>query len=282
MPHIFVTGAGGYIGCHVVEFLCNKNFQVTACDLKPDRIDPRARFVQMNILEPVDCTRLFASVGKPDALIHLAWQDGFNHKALSHLTNLSHHYTFLTEMMNHGVQSISVMGSMHEVGYHEGAVTADTPCRPLSLYGVAKNALRQACLSYTEGQPVSFKWLRAFYITGDDRQNQSVFSKILQAAAEGKTTFPFTTGESKYDFLDVHSLAEQIASASLQTKINGIINCCSGVPVSLKDKAETFIAQNHLNIRLEYGVFPARKYDSPAIWGDATLIRQIMQQEDTL
>ncbi|MBP3710259.1 MAG: hypothetical protein J6I73_07660 [Treponema sp.] len=32
---------------------------------------------------------------------------------------------------------------MHEVGFHEGSINENTPCNLLSLYGVAKNVLRQ-------------------------------------------------------------------------------------------------------------------------------------------
>ena len=36
---------------------------------------------------------------------------------------------------------------------------------------------------------VILQWTRGFYITGDDNMNQSVFSKIMQAAQDGKRHF---------------------------------------------------------------------------------------------
>ena len=41
-----------------------------------------------------------------------------------------------------GVKKVTIMGSMHEIGFWEGAIKEDTPCNPLSLYGVSKNALK--------------------------------------------------------------------------------------------------------------------------------------------
>ena len=67
------------------------------------------------------------------------------------------------------------MGTVHEIGYYEGDVNANTPCNPLSMYGIAKNALRQAMLMYCEDKNVSLKWLRAYYITGDDQNNKSIY-----------------------------------------------------------------------------------------------------------
>lgn len=119
-------------------------------------------------------------------------------------------------------------------------------------------------------------WLRAYYITGDDMRGSNIFSKIAKAAAEGKKHFPFTTGKNKYDFIDVGDLADMIVAASVQDKVNGIINVCSGTPISLAERVESFIKERHFDITLDYGAFPDRVYDSPAEWGDNTKIMQIM------
>lgn len=276
---ILVTGANGYIGHHVVSYLCDTYPQdtVLAVDFSNNKIDSRAKFLNVNLLEKADDSDLYETLNQPDTCIHLAWQDGFNHKADSHLKNVSAHFHFLRNLVDAGCRSVSVMGTMHEIGYYEGEVDSSTPCTPLSMYGIAKNALRQAIMTYCEDKDVSLKWLRAYYITGDDKNNKSIFAKILQMAQEGQKTFPFTSGVNKYDFIDVTKLAQYIAEASRQTEDNGIINVCSGKPVSLKDKVEEFILEKQLNIRPEYGVYPSRKYDSPAIWGNADRIHRILQ-----
>lgn len=277
---IAVTGANGYIGSHVVKFLLDNGYNVLAFDLRNDNIDPRASFYALNFLSKAKEASLYAEMQSPDVLIHMAWRDGFNHDSDAHLDDLSAHYAFLKNMIDSGCSSISVMGTMHEVGYWEGCVDENTPCAPLSLYGVAKNALRQSTLLYAKSKPVSVKWLRAFYITGDDTRNKSVFSAILRLANEGKETFPFTDGKNQYDFLDIDELSRQIALATLQTEINGIINVCSGKPVSLKDKVEEFISKKSLSIRPEYGAFPTRPYDSPACWGSTDRIHKILKRLD--
>ena len=62
----------------------------------------------------------------------------------------------------------------------------------------------------------------------------------------------------------------------IQDKYNGIINICSGRPEKLADRVERFIVDNKLNIKLEYGAFPDRPYDSKAVWGDNSIIHNIM------
>ncbi len=273
---ILVTGANGYIGRHVVSRLVELGHAVSACDLNfTDRI-PGVTYLTCNILQehPED---LYTRLGAPDVCLHMAWRDGFVHNSNKHMQDLSAHFDFLRTLIDGGLKRLAVMGTMHEVGYWEGAIDENTPCNPISLYGIAKDALRRSMLWYCNAHNCHLQWLRAYYILGDDTKNHSIFSKILQAAEVGNPTFPFTTGKSKYDFIDVKELADQIGSAVSQDEVLGIINCCTGHPISLAEKVEQFIREKGLTIRLDYGAYPDRPYDSPVIYGDPTKIQKIME-----
>ena len=71
-------------------------------------------------------------------------------------------------------------------------------------------------------------------------------------------------------------LAYQIASVACQTEVTGTINCCTGKPVALADQVESFIKEHNFKIKLDYGAFPDRPYDSPEVWGDPTKINKIL------
>ncbi len=275
---VLVTGAGGYIGRHVVEALLDYNCEVIASDLNLDLVDDRAEKIEGSVFETGE--NVFEEMGSPDVCIHMAWRNGFVHNDDSHIVDLPLHYNFIKNMLNGGLKQISVMGTMHEVGYWEGAIREDTPTNPMSLYGISKDALRNMTQFLVGQNGAKWCWLRAYYILGDDLKNNSIFSKIVQKEAEGEEYFPFTTGQNMYDFIMVDELAKQIAAASIQDEITGIINCCSGKPVSLADRVEQFIKDNGFKIKLKYGAFPDRPYDSPAVWGDASKIKQIMHNID--
>lgn len=278
MGKILVTGANGYIGQHVVRALLDSGHQVAACDINFSEMDSRVRQIKFNILN-TETDGLFEKVGSPDVCIHMAWRDGFVHNSKNHILDLSAHYRFLTSLIDGGLKQLAVMGTMHEIGYWEGKIDETTPCNPISLYGIAKDALRRSMIQYSSSHQCLLQWLRGYYILGDDRKNNSIFSKLLQAADDGKVTFPFTTGKTKYDFITVDELAKQIASAASQTEVTGIINCCSGNPVALAERVEKFIREHRLNIKLEYGAFPDRPYDSPIIYGDAMKIQTILKKQ---
>ena len=272
---ILVTGAGGYIGQHVVKALLDKGAAVIATDIRLDDVDDRATKIQKNIFEENE--NIFTEMGSPDVCLHMAWRDGFIHNSEKHIEDLDSHYKFISNMVKGGLKQIAVMGSMHEVGYYEGAIDENTPTNPLSLYGIAKNTLRQLTFLLGKNENVIVQWIRGFYIFGDDLKNNSIFKKIVEAEQEGKTEFPFTSGKNKYDFLSIYDMADQIAEIVLQDKINGIINSCTGQPMTLAEKVESFIKENNFKIKMKYGAYPDRPYDSPGIWGDATKINEIMK-----
>ena len=273
---VLVTGANGYIGRHVVEQLLDMGADVLAADFSFDGVDERAQRVETPIFSGLE--DIYEQMGKPDVCIHLAWRNGFVHNADSHIEDLPNHYTFLKNMIEGGLKQVVVMGTMHEVGYWEGAIDENTPTNPLSLYGIAKNALRQMTELLAKKSEVCFQWIRGYYIIGDDIKSNSIFSKIVQAEQAGNKTFPFTSGKNLYDFISLEELAREIASVGLQKEVTGIINCCSGKPVSLAEQVESFIKEHGFKIRLEYGAYPDRAYDSPGIWGDAEKIKQIMSK----
>ena len=272
---VLVTGANGYIGRHVVRCLLEAGTDVTACDIKNDGIDNRAKYVEYNILAPVGRS-IFEELESPDVCLHLAWRNGFVHNASTHIGDLSAHYGFLTAMIDGGLKRLAVMGTMHEVGYWEGAIDENTPCNPLSAYGIAKDALRRSMILYCKQHECTLQWLRAYYILGDDRRNNSIFCKLLEAEERGDKLFPFTSGKNEYDFIEVEKLAELISTVVRQDKVNGIINVCTGKPVCLAARVEQFIKDHDLNIRLDYGKYPDRPYDSPCVYGNPEKIISIL------
>ena len=121
---ILVTGAGGYIGQHVVKALLDKRAAVIATDIRLDDVDDRATKIQKNIFEENE--NIFTEMGSPDVCLHMAWRDGFIHNSEKHIEDLDSHYKFISNMMKGGLKQIAVMGSMHEVGYYEGAIDENT------------------------------------------------------------------------------------------------------------------------------------------------------------
>lgn len=270
---ILVTGANGYLGQGIVKHLLDNGNKVVAADVTVDRIDGRA------IKRPCDLFKVpdpYTYFGEPDVLLHLAWRDGFVHYSDSHIDDLPKHYAFIKSFAESDVKTIAVMGSMHEIGFYEGSIKEDTPCRPTTPYGISKNALRDLTEMFCKQKNKTFLWLRGYYIVGNSQYGSSIFSKITAAETEEREEFPFTMGQNQFDFIDYEDFCEQVARAVSQNWITGVINICSGRPEKLAVRVERFIKENGYNIKLKYGAFPDRPYDSKAVWGDGDKIEHIM------
>ena len=87
-----VTGADGYLGKGIVSKLLDEGAEVVASGFRLAEVDERAERVEGDIFRMEDpCTEL----GDPDVLVHLAWRDGFDHGAPSHIEDLPKHCRFV-------------------------------------------------------------------------------------------------------------------------------------------------------------------------------------------
>lgn len=272
---ILVTGANGYLGSGIVESILNTGNEVVAADFKVDHIDDRAEKKACNLFEVENPYEYF---GKPDVLLHLAWRDGFVHYSNAHIDDLPKHYNFIKLMAEAGCKHMAAMGSMHEIGFFEGSINENTSCHPTTPYGIGKNALRDLTAMVCKQQNAVFQWMRGYYIVGNSKYGSSIFSKITAAVEDGKKEFPFTLGQNQYDFIDYTNFCAQVVATVTQSQEQGIINICSGRPEKLADRVERFIKENNYDIKLQYGAFPDRPYDSKAIWGDSSKIEKIMKR----
>lgn len=279
MKKVVVTGANGYIGTHVTEELLRhpEKFTVVATDRSSDALSYSVQFVPLDIIANARQEDLFACLGCPDICIHLAWRDGFEHNALSHLIDFPSHFLFLKNLAEHGTRQFAVAGSFREYGRVNGMVDEYTPVRPDNYYMLSKLMLKQALEIFFSGKDICLQWLRPFTVYGDDARNQSILSKIIQWEMEGKTSFPFTDGNEQYDYISVDELARQVAAIIDQTEVDGIIDCCSGKPTRLGYRVEEFLKANRYRIRPEYGAFPRREYDSPVIYGNRDKLDRILR-----
>lgn len=274
---ILVTGANGYLGSGVVDYLFKGNNEVIATDYSNENINKEVTFIPGNLFEISNPYEYFK---KPDVLLHMAWRDGFVHNSKKHIEDLPSHINFIRDLMECGIKKVAVMGSMHEIGFYEGCITEHTPCWPQSMYGISKDALRNTVELLAEQNDVDFQWLRGYYIVGNSEHGCSIFSKITAAEKNGQKLFPFTLGQNQFDFIDYDVFCKQVGLAVQQDEIKGIINICSGVPQRLCDRVEKFIEENHYKIKLDYGKFPDRPYDSKAVWGSSDKIVKIMKKSE--
>lgn len=272
---VLVTGANGFLGRGIVNVLINDGVSVVATDIYLDYKNDKAKNIECDLFAVEDPYNYF---DKPDVVLHLAWRNGFVHNDDSHIEDIYKHYKFIKSLVESGISKISIMGSMHEIGFYEGEINDETPCNPMTNYGIAKNTLRVLTDNIAKKAKIQYQWLRGYYIINNTSLGNSIFSKIVKCVEEGKKEFPFTSGQNAYDFLDYDIFCTMVSKTVQQDDVLGIINICSGKPVKLADAVENFIFNNNYDIKLIYGAFPDRPYDSKAIWGNNFKIQSILNK----
>lgn len=275
---IAVTGAGGFIGRHVVAELARTQTEIVAVTRDPRHLQNLSsciHVVKMDISSPgTDC---FAQMGNPDALIHLAWDGLPNYKSLHHFElELPGHYHFLKTMIEAGLASLLVTGTCFEYGMQSGALSEDTPTFPINAYGFAKDCLRKQLEFLSYKYTFSMTWTRLFFTYGEGQSAASLYQQLLAAQSRGDRSFDMSGGEQLRDYLPVTSLAQLIVKLVLNQVNAGVVNICSGHPISVRRLVEGWIHENGWDISMNLGRYPYPDYEPMAFWGDRQRLDSIL------
>lgn len=267
---IAVTGATGFIGRHVLAELSKRDVLVHAV-ARPGRSELPA--LRQGYWLHADLSDMagdaYQALGRPDVLIHLAWEGLPNYRSLHHFeTELPRQYAFLKHMVEGGLPSLVAAGTCFEYGMQSGALAETFATRPDNPYGFAKDVLRKQLQFLQRSQPFRFTWARLFYMYGEGQGENSLLSQLRRAVEQGDKSFNMSGGEQLRDFLPVEEVARLLVALALNNANIGTVNICAGEPISVRGLVERWLAEFNWDIRLNLGHFPYPDYEPMAFWGD--------------
>lgn len=269
--HVLVTGATGFIGRHVVASLLKKGHQVTAVARNPERLSEvpwnnSVRFIACNIHDPAIDSQSF---GKPDVLIHLSWPGLPNYKSLSNIEEtLPADYFFLKKLVIAGLKHLLVAGTCFEYGLQSGCLHEDMTPNPITPYGLAKDSLRKYLQAIQTLYPFCLQWPRLFYMYGEGQHYNSLLPQLDRAIDNGDPVFNMSGGEQLRDYMPIEETASYLVRLIEIPTFDGIVNVCSGTPISVRRLVEERIASRNASIKLNLGFYPYLDYEPMAFWGD--------------
>ena len=278
---ILVTGSTGFIGNYVIRELLKNNCQITATGRRVTEKVP------YNWIEKVDYfpadldvkrDNWFEFFGKPDCLIHLAWEGLPHYKQPFHWEdNLLHNAYFLKNMVQKGCRNLIVAGTCFEYGIRSGVLNEDLDTKPANFYALAKDSLRRYLELLQKKVDFDLKWLRLFYMYGKGQSPTSILSQLQASLDKGEPVFNMSGGEQLRDYLPVEKIAEYIVKIALQKKVTGIINTCSGKPVSIKQLVNDYLADNPKSIELNLGYYPYPQHEAMEFWGGTDKLKKAIE-----
>jgi len=285
MKKVLVTGATGFVGHHVVRELLKKDCRIIASSANEEKARQkdwfdRVAYVPFDIASINDSVDYYELFHRPDLVIHLAWEGLPNYKSLFHLQdNLPRHLQFLSNLVANGLTDLTVTGTCLEYGMQEGALREDMQPHPSNPYAIAKNELRKALGMLQQQHLFSLKWVRLFYMYGKGQNPNSLLSQLDKALANGDEVFNMSKGDQTRDYLPVESVAAYIVKIALQNKVTGIVNCCSGEPLSVIDLVRNYLQKNNKSISLNAGYYPYPDYEPLHFWGDNSKLKTILAND---
>lgn len=285
MKKVLVTGATGFIGEYVIAELLKQPLDIIATSSDEKKASGKTWFNKVSYI-PLDFATLqddvdyYSHFGSPDLLIHLAWENLPDYKSDLHTTvNLPRHFRFLRNLISGGLRDVSITGTCFEYGMQEGALTENMSVFPANPYGIAKNQLRVQMEELQSALPFSFKWIRLFYMYGKGQNPKSLLSQLDTSLAAGASVFNMSGGEQVRDFMPVEEVAADIVKIALQQNVDGIVNCCSGNPVTVRQFVENYLKQSGKSIALNLGFYPYPDYEPMRFWGDNAKLKMITDNE---
>jgi dTDP-6-deoxy-L-talose 4-dehydrogenase (NAD+) len=263
MRTVYILGFNGFIGKNVIEYLKSESlFYISRDDFN--------KIIQ---------GELFFYFRPEDVLINLAWDNLDNFRTPLHISDiLPAHIRFYDNVLKMGLQNITAIGTCVEYGMVEGELHEDLPSNPVLPYAIAKDSLRR----YIDFKKIDFKfnfnWIRLFFIYGEGQPERTIYSQIKEAVESGKESLDMSYGLQKRDYLHVSTVAEIISRIALSEKSNGIINCCSGRPITLLEFVHERLGEFKYNLKLNLGKFPYPKYEAFEFWGSVEKLKSVTKQ----
>ena len=202
-------------------------------------------------------------------LMHLAWGGLPNYSSPHHVEQeLPAQSSFLEGLLAAGLAGVTVTGTCLEYGMQSGALREDMPTAPVTAYGRAKDELRRRLERLQRNRPFNLTWARLFYLHGEGQAAGSLLPQLEAAIARGDAAFNMSGGEQLRDYLPIEEAAGYLVELALSGRNNGVVNVCSGRPVSVRELVEGVVAKHGSSIELNLGYFPYPDYEPMAFWGD--------------
>jgi dTDP-6-deoxy-L-talose 4-dehydrogenase (NAD+) len=212
-----------------------------------------------------------------DALAHLAWPGLPNYRALFHFEhNLMADYRFIKSVVEAGVKQVLVTGTCFEYGMQSGPLSEQTEAQPANPYGLAKHTLHLFLQNLQQAQPFTLQWARLFYLHGEGQNPNSLLAALDRAIDAGDASFNMSAGEQLRDFLPIETAAGYLAAIAQQRDFNGVINCASGQPVSVRALVEQRLRERGAVLHLNLGHYPYPSHEPLAFWAVTERLQQLL------
>lgn len=282
---VLVTGAGGFVGKHLLKALLAKNHIIAALGIGCQALKgmPVALY-EANILDFVAILEAMKAF-KPDAVIHLAAQSNvpksWNMPDETAKINIIGTINVFKAFSNVNINGKFInIGSGDEYGLTAtkcSLLTEDMKCEPQNPYAISKLCAEQIVLQLGRLYGLNIISTRSFNHFGPYQQKGFVvsdFASQIAAIVLGKQKPKIKVGnvEVARDFLYVGDVVNAYIAMLENDVENGVYNVASGKSMVIEDILRTLIKLSNKEVEIIVDDSKVRKYDVKSFAGDNSKI----------
>tara|TARA_Y100000746_G_scaffold201719_1_gene186775 strand:+ start:748 stop:1659 length:912 start_codon:yes stop_codon:yes gene_type:complete len=264
-----VTGAGGFVGKHLIEHLKESGDDVFGTDIVSGGPD---------LSDSVGLADLFHDVS-PEVIFHLAGQADVGHSwnAVNETfrSNAEGTLNVLTAARSADIARIVTVTSADIYGIvspEDLPLSEDAPFRPVSPYSASKASADLLALQAFLGHNQEVIRVRAFNHLGPGQSDKFVCSALAARIAHNELHGVSKLGvgnlAAKRDFTDVRDVVRAYRLLALTGKSGEAYNVCSGVSMSIERIASELLALSTMPMELVVDSDLLRPIDLPDLRGN--------------
>jgi GDP-4-dehydro-6-deoxy-D-mannose reductase len=269
-----VTGAGGFVGAHLVQHLADAGDEVVGLDNRADGID---------ITEADELTEAVVKAD-PDAIYHLAGASdvggSWDAPRSTFLANALGTLNVLEASREAGVSRVLAVSSADVYGRvdeSELPLDEDQPLRPVSPYAASKVAADALAQQAWLGRRLPVIRVRAFNHLGPGQSDKfvapSLAARIARNERDGGDGVPIGNLSPRRDVTDVRDVVRAYRLLVEHGEAGEVYNVCSGRAVSVAEIAEQLLGMARRPMRLVPDSDLQRPVDIPVLVGDNRKLR---------
>ncbi|HII14823.1 MAG TPA: NAD(P)-dependent oxidoreductase [Nanoarchaeota archaeon] len=259
---VLITGAGGFIGSHIIKRLLKEGAGIYALD-KKDITAAGIFYFHADICDRTSLGAAIISIN-PQIIVHLA---ACLDKNASEVEMMRINYQGTANLID-ALESMPyerfVYISTSELYFGNGVPFSEQmPLHPQAAYARSKLMAEEYCMRQFNEKSKPITILRPSIVYGPGQAGSMFIPQCITSALKGED-MKMTAGEQTRDFVYVEDVVEAILKGSYVPAAAGeIINIGSGIETTLKAAALKINELAGKTMRIDFGALPYRENE---IW----------------
>jgi len=250
---ILITGAAGFIGSHLTDYLIEKKQIVYTTDNLSggfiENVNKKSIFAKLELTNTQITSKYIKKI-KPEIIYHLAADASEGRSQFTPIISTNNNYNsflnVLVPAIKSGLQKIVVVSSMSVYGDQKPPFSEEMAVKPVDIYGVAKSSMEKATKILSDIYGFKYVIIRPHNVYGP-RQNLSdpyrnVIGIFINRLLANKNFYIYGNGKQKRAFTYIDDCAPYIAKAGLENFNKQIFNIGPEKPTTINNLAKIILS----------------------------------------